>query len=48
MSIDLNIIIQDIYVHPDAAQWFLEAVQALVDQFRLSVTVKRGLYGNKF
>ncbi len=48
ISIDLSTIIKEIYIHPDADEWFLEAVQALVDQFKLSVIVKRGLCGNKF
>ena len=48
ISIDLNIIINEVYIHPDADEWFLEAIQALVDQFKLSIIVKRGLCGNKF
>lgn len=48
ISINLKTIIKDIYIHPDATDWFFEAVQALVDKFELSISVKKGLYGNKF
>jgi hypothetical protein len=46
MSVNLNTIINDIYVHPDASSWFFDVVQALVDKFELSIPVKKGLYGN--
>lgn len=48
IPINIDNLIKEIFVHPDAADWFLCATQALVDQFKLSKEVKKGLYGNKF
>lgn len=48
ISINLEQVIKDIYVHPDASNWFLEAVQSLLNKYGVSAKVKRGLYGNKF
>jgi len=48
ISVNLETLIKDIYVHPDASNWFFEAVQSLIDKFEISVQVKRGLYGNQF
>lgn len=47
IPINIDNLVKGLYVHPDAADWFLAAIQALVDQFKLSLEVERGLYGNK-
>lgn len=48
-SIELNIneLIDTIYVHPDADEWFFDAIKDLLQKYELHVCVKRGLCGNK-
>jgi hypothetical protein len=47
IPINLDLLIDEIYVHPDADDWFLEAVRALTDRFGLKKEVNKGLCGNK-
>lgn len=47
IPIDLNILIEEVYIHPDAAQWFFDAINDLVKKYDLSVPVIRGVCGNQ-
>jgi hypothetical protein len=47
IPINLDILIDEIYVHPDADDWFLEAVRSLTAKFGLYKEVNKGKCGNK-
>lgn len=47
IPVDLNVLIEEIYVQPDADQWFFEAIEDVVKKYSLSVPVARGECGNK-
>ncbi|WP_143475931.1 hypothetical protein [Pseudoalteromonas sp. EB27] len=48
ISVDLNVLIEEVYVHPDAEQWFFEAIIDVVKKYKLSAPVTRGVCGNQF
>lgn len=39
-------LIESIYVHPDSAPWFLDAVNSITTHYDVKVNVKRGVFGN--
>ncbi|BBO29393.1 DUF2971 domain-containing protein [Alteromonas sp. I4] len=48
VQIDVSKAIEKILVHPDSDVWFVEVVKSISKKYGISVTVERGLYGNKF
>lgn len=48
ISVDLASLIDEIYVHPDAEDWFLDAIKDLIEKYDIDAEVKKGSYGNKF
>ena len=47
LSLKLNTLIDEIYVHPDSEEWFYPAVKDLVKKYKLKASVQMGKYGNK-
>lgn len=47
LNLNINTLIDEVYVHPDSEEWFYSAVQDLVTKYDLNVCVRRGIYGNK-
>lgn len=48
VKVGLSRLIEGIYTHPDAENWFYKSVQDLVRKFGLDIDVKKGQFGNKF
>ena len=48
ITVDLNQLIDEIYVHPDAEDWFFHAVKDLNKKYDIRAPLKRGVCGNKF
>jgi hypothetical protein len=48
IPIDLNILIEEIYVHPDAESWFFDAIVDLVKKYKILSPVNYGICGNQF
>lgn len=47
VQVDLDKLIDEIYVHPDADEWFFEAVKDLTKKYGINKKVQKGQYGNK-
>jgi hypothetical protein len=47
IHVNLNVLLEEVYVHPDAEQWFFEAIVDVVKKYNLSVSVTRGVCGNQ-
>lgn len=48
INININSLIESVYVHPDSEEWFFNSIKDLVVKYNLEVPVKRGSFGNKF
>jgi hypothetical protein len=46
IPVNLKILITEIYVHPDAEDWFFEIIKDLIQKYDIDVEVKKGLCGN--
>ena len=46
IQVDLDKLIDQIYVHPDAEKWFFEAVKDLTKKYGIDKKVKKGQFGN--
>ncbi|PME09157.1 hypothetical protein BCV44_04650 [Vibrio cyclitrophicus] len=46
LQVDLSTLIECVYVHPDADDWFLNAVDSATHKYLPEVAVKRGTCGN--
>jgi len=42
-----NIFIEQVLVHPDSQQWFVDVVESLMNAYAVHTNVVRGSYGNK-
>ena len=42
----IKTLIESIYVHPDSADWFVDAVNSIATHYKLNAHVKRGVFGN--
>lgn len=47
IPVDLSVLIEKIYVHPDSEDWFLESIQDLAKKYNITAEVTKGLCGNK-
>jgi hypothetical protein len=47
VQVDLDKLIDEIYVHPDADDWFFEAVKDLTKKYGINKKVQKGRCGNK-
>lgn len=47
LQVDLNTLIECVYVHPDADEWFLSTIKDVTHKYLPQVAVKRGVCGNK-
>jgi hypothetical protein len=47
IQVNLNALIDEIYVHPDADDWFVKAVQDLTNRYGINKQVQKGQFGNK-
>lgn len=47
IQVDLDKLIDEIYVHPDADDWFFEAVKDLTKKYGIQKKVSKGQCGNK-
>ncbi len=45
-NIDLGIFIENIFVHPDSQDWFLNSIDSLTKKYEIHAPVSRGRYGN--
>lgn len=48
IKVDLSQLIDKIYVHPDAEDWFFESVKDLTAKYGINKSVSKGICGNKF
>ncbi|EKO3608546.1 hypothetical protein M3914_003443 [Vibrio metschnikovii] len=48
IKLDIQKLIESVYVHPDSEEWFYMSIKDLVAKYNLNVPVERGLVGNKF
>ena len=47
LPLNLNGMIETIYVHPDSSDWLFEVVCSITKRYRVNADVKRGNFGNK-
>lgn len=47
LQVDLEKLIESVYVHPDADDWFLNTIKDATHKYLPKVSVKRGACGNK-
>lgn len=47
LQVDLEILVESVYVHPDADDWFLDTIKDVTRKYLPKVSVERGIYGNK-
>ena len=48
IPVDLEVLIEGVYVHPDAEDWFFNAIVDLVKTYGISSPVSYGICGNQF
>lgn len=48
LKTNINELIENILVHPDSEDWFLDAVSSVVKKYSINTSVLRGSYGNKY
>ena len=48
IPVDLAKLINEIYVHPDAQDWFFESIKDVVQKYGIKALVTKGVCGNKF
>lgn len=48
IKVNISKLIDQIYVHPDAENWFVESVQDLIKKYGLKLKVQKGNCGNQF
>lgn len=48
IPVDLSILIEEIYVHPDSKSWFFESIKDLVKKYNIKASVSKGDCGNIF
>lgn len=47
VPVDVNVLVENIYVHPDCADWYFDVVCSVAEKYGASAGVTRGTAGNK-
>lgn len=47
LSVSINDLIEQILIHPDSPDWFIDVINSIVKKYEVHAPVKRGLYGTK-
>lgn len=47
LSVSINDLIEQILIHPDSPDWFIDVINSIVKKYEVHAPVTRGLYGTK-